>query len=192
VWLYAAAIGLFVVRQIQIAATGRALNWGKIGIVASTAATWAVGIVLLNSDFAFTVTNVVAHGVPYMGLVWLYGRRKWTDDRSWLRSIHRPAAVGLFLGVLFALAYFEEGLWDLLVWKEHAPVFAGLTALLERPTPALDLIVPLLALPQATHYVLDAFIWRFDGSNPGLRAYIFGEAARPARIAAEPEPVARV
>ena len=35
-----------------------------------------------------------------------------------MAALH-PLAVGLFLGLLFALAWFEEGLWDLFVWKEH-------------------------------------------------------------------------
>ena len=39
----------------------------------------------------------------------------------------------------------------------------------------LWLFVPLLTVPQATHYVLDAYIWRFDGSNPGLRQYVYGD-----------------
>ena len=30
------------------------------------------------------------------------------------------------------------------------------------------------------HYVLDAYIWRFDGSNPGLREYLLG--APPAKV----------
>jgi hypothetical protein len=51
------------------------------------------------------------------------------------------------------------------VWRDHPSLFRF---------PSLDLgawyalIVPLLALPQATHYVLDGFLWRLDGSNPGL------------------------
>jgi hypothetical protein len=28
--------------------------------------------------------------------------------------------------------------------------------------------VPLLAVPQATHYLLDAWIWRTGAANPGL------------------------
>jgi hypothetical protein len=66
--------------------------------------------------------------------------------------------------VLIATA--EEALWDLLVWHERAPLFgdAGLT--LSRGL--LTVVVPLLAVPQATHYALDGFIWRSGPSNPTL------------------------
>jgi hypothetical protein len=123
------------------------------------------------------VTNVVAHGVPYMALVWLYGRRKWAAEESWRRWIHRPVAAGAFVGLLLALAYIEEGLWDLLVWHEHAAVFGGPGFAM--PEMALNVLVPLLTVPQATHYVLDAWLWRFDGSNPGLREYLFGACVAP-------------
>ena len=172
VWLYSAIVGVFALRQVQHAVRGRPLNWGKIGVVASTAAVWYVGIVLLDSDFAFTVTNVVAHGVPYMALVWLYGNRKWSRSGSWRRLVHRPAAVGLFVGSLLALAYLEEGLWDWMVWHEHAGIFGGIPAL-DAPKALLILVVPLLTVPQATHYILDAWIWKFDGSNPDLRENLF-------------------
>lgn len=46
-------------------------------------------------------------------------------------------------------------------WFAGPPLFAAL-------------LIPLLALPQATHYLLDAWLWRFDGSNPGLRERILG------------------
>jgi hypothetical protein len=78
------------------------------------------------------------------------------------------------------LAWVEEGAWDFLVWREHAAAFFGLSAL---PDPglgaaALALAVPFLALPQSTHYVLDAWIWRMDGSNPGLREMLVAEVVR--------------
>ncbi|MCU0677457.1 MAG: hypothetical protein MUE69_32290, partial [Myxococcota bacterium] len=38
---------------------------GKLLVVATTTTTWLVGIVLLDGDFAFTVTNVIVHAVPY-------------------------------------------------------------------------------------------------------------------------------
>jgi hypothetical protein len=59
----------------------------------------------------------------------------------------------------------EEWLWDAFVWHEHA-------ALLATPTVDLDqaaaLLVPLLSLPQLTHYILDAYLWRLDGTNPAV------------------------
>jgi len=171
--LYATALLAFALRQAQRALRGEPLSWGKLGIVASTAATWYVGIVAFNSDFAFTVTNVVAHGLPYLALVWLYGRRKWTAPKSWRTRLYRPALLWAFVGAAILLAYLEEGAWDLLVWREHASLFGDwhLPAL---PKELLAVIVPVLILPQATHYVLDAWIWKFDGSNPGLREYLFG------------------
>ena len=176
--LYATALLAFALRQAQRALRGEPLSWGKLGIVASTAATWYVGIVAFNSDFAFTVTNVVAHGLPYLALVWLYGRRKWTAPKSWRTRLYRPALLWAFVGAAILLAYLEEGAWDLLVWHEHASLF-GDWQLPALPKELLAVIVPLLILPQATHYVLDAWIWKFDGSNQGLRGYLFGDSEPP-------------
>jgi hypothetical protein len=99
---------------------------------------------------------------------------------SWRTWLYRPALVWAFVGLTVLLAYLEEGAWDLLVWREHASLFGG-WRLPELPRELLTLLVPLLILPQATHYVLDAWIWKFDGSNPGLRKYLFAspEIASP-------------
>ena len=180
VGFYTATLLLFFCRQVQVFITERKVNWGKTGVVVSTAAVWYFGIVYLNSDFAFTITNIVAHGVPYMAIVWIYGHRKWTPEKkSWLSTIHRPMWALAFLGLLMLLAYTEEGLWDVFVWKEHAAVFGGLNLGRELPSMALIILVPLLTVPQATHYILDAYIWKFDGSNPGLRYYLFHEGSPP-------------
>ena len=165
--VYAVVLAAFAARQIQRARAGFPVSAGKLAVVGSTAAAWYVGIVATNSDFAFTLTNVVAHGVPYYALVWLYGRRKWRDG-SWRQAWHRPAAVVFFVGLLLAFAYVEEGVWDVLVWKEHAAAYFGFASGWTLPAAAAAALIPLLALPQAVHYLLDAWIWRFDGSNPRL------------------------
>lgn len=175
-WAYAGVLLAFLLRQADRARRGLEVHPGKLAVVLSTAAAWFVGIVATNSDFAFTITNVLAHGVPYYALVWLYGRRTWSDG-SWRERWHRPAWAGAFVGFLLVLAYFEEGVWDLLVWKEHAPVFFGAAVDWDPSTAALAVLVPLLALPQATHYLLDAWLWKFDGSNPGLRERLLGLTA---------------
>ncbi|HWP42542.1 MAG TPA: hypothetical protein VNO14_04855, partial [Blastocatellia bacterium] len=67
----------------------------------------------------------------------------------------------LFLFVLWALAYIEELFWDRTLWHERDYLFGSPLDVASFKV----LIVPLLALPQLTHYVLDGFIWRRK-SNP--------------------------
>jgi hypothetical protein len=62
---------------------------------------------------------------------------------------------------LVVLAYLEEGFWDGLIWREHQLFFWPFSFLPSvNDSVILALLVPLLALPQSTHYVLDGFIWR--------------------------------
>ena len=150
--LYWGALALYAARSAYRAIVRRQLNPGKDLVVATTALCWYIGIVGLNSDYAFTVTNVITHGVPYMVLV------------AWFRmSEHRiPVSQSArwpwwqYLGALWLLAYAEELLWDCGVWHDRSWLFG----------PAWKIgdwdqwLIPLLAVPQITHYVLDGFIWR--------------------------------
>jgi hypothetical protein len=68
--------------------------------------------------------------------------------------------IPFYILALFGLAFFEEGIWDWFVWKEHGQLFGNFFH-----APAnwiLVLLVPLLTMPQVTHYVLDAYIWRLN------------------------------
>ena len=173
VWVV--VLGAFAVRQLQRRLGGEPWYVGKILLVASTAATWWAGIVHWQGDFTFTAANVLVHGVPYMAFSHRYGRVRWgaaADEAqaggalaralAWLFA---PGKFVVFAASLAALAFVEEWLWDGAVWRDHASLFVF---------PNVDLsawhalIVPLLALPQATHYVLDRYLWRLDGTNPGL------------------------
>jgi hypothetical protein len=167
--LYAGIFAAWVVKEVAGARAGRPVSWGKVLIVLSTAATWFLGIVVFDSDYAFTVTNVFVHGIPYMGLVWFTSksRAQARRDAGYAPSFADRMAPKLvfFLGPLLVVAFAEEWGWDRLVWHDHAVLFPG---------PALDpgalllaLIVPLLALPQATHYVWDAFLWKVRPENRG-------------------------
>lgn len=161
--LYLVLLTAYCLKEaVQWHRSGR-LNWPRNLLLLGTAASWYVGIVLFNGDLIFTLLNVVAHGIPYLALVWTTSqpapdvpaaRRHWWQGRY---------GVALFLGVLFGLAFLEEGIWDGLVWHEHAAVFGWFQQLPPvSGSGLLALLVPLLALPQATHYVLDGFIWRRD------------------------------
>ena len=152
--IYVLSLVVYFAKSIYLYFTAGFLNPGKDIVVATTAICWYVGIVALNSDYAFTVTNVVIHGVPYFALVYWYAKsRRPTADRfyktlsgNWL----------VFLATLWLLAYVEELFWARGVWHEKLWFFGS----------AWDwsklnvFLVPLLALPQLTHYVLDGFLWK--------------------------------
>jgi hypothetical protein len=138
------------------------LNIGKDIVVATTAVCWYVGIVFFNSDYAFTVTNVIIHGVPYFALVYVYARARRETSGAVYRSLSHNWLI--FLATLWALAYIEELFWHRGVWHEKGWIFGA-----DWDWTNLKVwFVPLLAVPQITHYVLDGFLWRRRG-NEGIR-----------------------
>lgn len=156
--LWQVALGAFVLRQLQLAIVSGTLHLGKSVVVATTALTWYIGIVATNSDYAFTVTNVLVHGIPYLGLLFAYARARRQSGRPALGSLLIEGGVAAFCGCLLLLAFVEEMAWDRLVWHDRPWLFgAGETQLGEL---ALTALVPLLALPQLVHYVLDGLLWR--------------------------------
>ena len=164
-WVYAMVIAAYVVKELLLIWRIREINIPRNLLIAGTFLSWYFGIVYFNGDMAFTTLNVVSHGIPYMALVWFFEKEQYKNssrgNSSILKMTFGKYGVLLFIGVIVLLAYVEEGLWDGLVWKEHAGFFAGFSALPQiQQRDFLTLLVPLLALPQATHYVLDGFIWR--------------------------------
>jgi hypothetical protein len=158
---YVGILAAYVVRALF----ARSVSWGKHLVVATTAACWYVGIVVTNSDYAFTVTNVFIHGIPYLVLVYLYARAasRQPESRSGPSARLLARGVVVFLGTLWLAAYVEEMLWDRVFWHDRPWLFGGG---LEAGRAAF-ILAPLLATPQLTHYVLDAFLWR-RRSNPRL------------------------
>lgn len=172
-WLFPVHIAVtaaYVLRQIQLWIAGRPVSAGKNLIMASTWLTWYLGIVVFNSDYAFTVTNVLVHGIPYLGLIWVYGRARWRELPSGAGRVFTPQLWPLYLGLLVAVAWGEEWLWDRFVWHENMSLFPGPDIFASGTW--LVLLVPLLALPQSTHYVLDAWIWRVRPENPDLARHL--------------------
>jgi hypothetical protein len=186
---YVASLGAYVVRALVRALQGELIPWGKHLLLAATAVTWYVGIVATNDDVAFTLGNVLAHGVPYAALVFHYARFRRSRAPGSRLLEGKPGAAALrFVACLWLLAYAEELLWDRAVWHERPALFgagSGLGGL-------APWLVPLLALPQLSHYVLDGLFWRRAG-NPGLREWLAREGGDPPRALAEassPEPAA--
>lgn len=159
--LYGVLLTAYVVHALRGPA-----NPGKHMVVATTALTWLGGIVLFDSDLAFTATNVLAHGIPYFVLLFVYAKgRARGRPRALLTHILRYGVLGFLASVVF-IAFVEEALWDHLVWHDNAWIFGSWDDVAFSSTFPLAWIVPLLAVPQATHYVLDAVLWRRKDTGP--------------------------
>ncbi|RYZ44928.1 MAG: hypothetical protein EOO72_05125 [Myxococcaceae bacterium] len=162
---HAAVLTLWAGFQVLRIARGEGVQAGKVLLVVATWVAWFGGIVLARDDFAFTVMNVVLHGVPYFALLFRYARGRHAEGGFGEWGVLLRAGLPGFLLFLAGLALLEEGLWDVLVWHDRPVLFGDSGPALEADV--LALVVPLLALPQATHYVLDAFVWK-AGREPAL------------------------
>jgi hypothetical protein len=175
VWLDRVAFPLYVLCLLAYAARSIA-EWasprggcpGKDLLVLTTAACWYVGIVAFDSDYAFTVTNVFPHGIPYIALVFWWTRTQGGPGR-------RPS-LATILATIWVIAYMEELVWDRGVWGDRAWLFGA----------AWDAgawrgwLVPLLAVPQLTHYVLDGVLWRRRSDARVGRAFGHAVSSPPA------------
>ena len=157
--LYGALLVAYVARSL----TKSRINVGKHVVVVTTAAIWYVGIVAVNQDFTFTITNVTVHAIPYFALLWAYARERSKERPGSVLAKIVGGGLAAFFAVALGLAFCEELLWDRLVWHERAYLFGSSSIVLED---ALDLVVPLLALPQLTHYALDGVLWRAKDAGP--------------------------
>ncbi|MFC7669346.1 hypothetical protein ACFQT0_19775 [Hymenobacter humi] len=68
-----AYVGLIVAyscRETLLWYRTRTLNVPRNLLLSGTLISWYAGIVWFNGDLAFTLLNVVSHGIPYLALVW--------------------------------------------------------------------------------------------------------------------------
>lgn len=150
-------------------------NPGKHLVMATTAICWHVGVITFDSDYAFTVTNVLIHGIPYLVLVYAYGQdRESRSPHPRVYDIFRHGPLA-FLVVLWAIAFIEELVWDRAVWHSRPGLFGSAGAV---SPAALEVLVPLLALPQLVHYLLDGFVWK-RASGPFMERLLEARPAKP-------------
>lgn len=143
---------------------------GKVLWILTTAGNWYIGIVFFNSDLIFTITNVVAHGLPYIALIVFYEHRKSTfTHKKWSKSLIK-AAFTIVL-VIVILAFTEEYLWDVMVYRDHPQFFESVIDYpFELPSAFWQTVgLAMLSVPQITHYIVDRYIWKSNEKNPYLK-----------------------
>ncbi|MGQ2813985.1 hypothetical protein [Leptospira interrogans] len=169
-WLQQIWLCCYILIHIYHFTKYRSIPLGKILLVLNTWIVWFFGIVYFNSDFSFTITNVINHGVPYIFLLFYYTIQNQSEIKiemfqtgSWIKIL------SCFLGILFVFAFIEEWIWDSFIWKDHSFIFKNSNFYsFELPEFVSALLVSVLFLPQFTHYILDAHLWKVEKSNPRL------------------------
>ncbi|WJS96000.1 hypothetical protein NYQ10_05975 [Flavobacterium johnsoniae] len=154
-WIYIGILILYIVYTAVKSIQNQFFNIPKNSIILGTALSWYFGIVYFNDDLIFTLLNVVSHGIPYMALVYFKEiDGKSSSELGSLSFLKQYKGILIYIGILLLIAFSEEFLWEFFVWNENISVssfdFSSWQILL----------VPLLSVPQFTHYLLDGFIWK--------------------------------
>lgn len=154
-FLYFAILVIWISKTVyQVLRTGK-MNIPKIVLISGTYLSWYFGIVYFNNDLVFTFLNVISHGIPYIALVYLREIKQRDAEKLNSLSVFKSTfGIFLFILIILGFAFFEEFLWEILIWNEHFSL--NLNVSLDW----FQFLVPLLVVPQLTHYLLDGFIWR--------------------------------
>jgi hypothetical protein len=153
--LYFGILMIWIVKTIYEIVKTRQFNIPKIALISGTYLSWYFGIVYFNNDLVFTFLNVISHGIPYVALIYITEiQQKENQNLNRLSLFKSTFGIFLFIFVILAFAFFEEFLWEILVWNEHFSLDLNVSL------NWFQLLVPLLVVPQLTHYLLDGFIWR--------------------------------
>lgn len=174
-WMWYGVIAFLWLLRFCRVASGGSPNWGKLWVMLGAWVTWYIGGSCNHEVLSLAFINLI-HGISTIVLVYHVSQRRFGDwekkapdtmdamDRLGA-MLSRPGRWPLYMLFIISIAAVEELLWDSLVYHMYLPHDR-----LVYMNPFWHTFAPpLLALPQVTHYYLDAFLWKFDGSNPGLK-----------------------
>lgn len=159
-YLYCVILLAYIIKVLYFIAKEKYFNVPKNAVIAGTLASWYFGIVYYNNDLVFTMLNIVSHGMPYMALIYfndIRKNKKFSGTENFRVVIK---TVAFYIGLLLLLGFSEEYLWEIFVWNEQFTLVSS-----EIFSTWHFLLVPLLVVPQFTHYILDGFIWKTKNRN---------------------------
>eukprot|EP01060_Flectonema_neradi_P015674 TRINITY_DN22320_c0_g1_i1.p1 TRINITY_DN22320_c0_g1~~TRINITY_DN22320_c0_g1_i1.p1 ORF type:complete len:380 (+),score=25.04 TRINITY_DN22320_c0_g1_i1:39-1142(+) len=163
---------IFVAYYARAYACGKiALSPMKYLVMSFCWLTWLIGILLPHKLIAVFFLNMF-HAAPSYMIVFFTARNKWsiheppTDAERLIKYLVKPGNWWVYLLFFVVIAVIEESLWEAFVWRDYFPN----SFTFEVNHLGKSFFTSLLSLPQTTHYVLDAFIWKLS-QNPGLGDY---------------------
>ena len=153
--LYFSIVLAWMIKTVYEIVIRRRFNLPKFALITGTGLSWYFGIVYFNNDLIFTFLNVISHGIPYVALIYIREiKQKESSELNRLSVFQSAFGIFLFIAVILGFAFFEELIWEILVWNEHFSLNIRVSE------NWFQFLIPLLVVPQLTHYLLDGFIWR--------------------------------
>ncbi|SDQ32626.1 hypothetical protein SAMN05421664_1155 [Chryseobacterium soldanellicola] len=153
--LYVLILSVWIIKTVFEVFKAKQINVPKITLITGTYLSWYFGIVYFNNDLVFTFMNVISHGIPYVALIYIREiEQKNSQELNKLSIFKSTFGIFLFIVVIVVFAFFEEFLWEVFIWREHFSFDFQLSL------NWFQFLIPLLVVPQLTHYLLDGFIWR--------------------------------
>ncbi len=159
--VYFVILALWIIKTVCVFIKAKEFNIPKNLLISGTYLSWYFGIVYFNNDLIFTLLNVISHGIPYIALIYIREIEQKTPLQLKKLSVFKTAfGILLFVLIILGFAFLEELLWEILVWKEHFSLDS-----VKIPETFYPFLIPILAVPQLTHYLLDGFIWKKPKKN---------------------------
>lgn len=155
---------LFIARTLWQYFVDNVFYAGRFLVYLLTFCIWYIGLVQLEvSIISFAAFNTLGHGFPYIVLIYRYVKRNWKPDTYVARLVLKPYGFLPYYLFLILIAYVET--YFQFTYQERNYEMAFFGSFQELSSSTLMWLVPLMMIPQATHSVLDGFIWRFNSSR---------------------------
>lgn len=171
--LYLLAGFLYLSKEVYLYLSTRHFNFEKNMVIWGTALSWYVGLVATNADFSFFFATQIMHSIPYIALIWMYENKK-TKGSKFLFS---KRGIPFYISAILALAYVETGLWSSYSGDDLLPFFEVFKGFGKLDPSLLRWLIPMITVPQLTHYFLDAFIWRLKKGDRRWTQHIDGNVS---------------
>jgi hypothetical protein len=146
--------------------------WVYANVITYIALFWFNSTHILAMDLL-----LVVHALPYMALIALYRYKMQEEETEEAPTIKSFIFSGWkSWGLVFVAAVFQVFLLDVVFLQVSIGAYFAPVSFLNmvQTSPWVrGTVCGLLFLPNVTHFLVDAYIWRFDGKNPHLFQYMF-------------------
>lgn len=153
---------LYSIKEMYFIIYLKIYNLPRNLMLISTIITWFAGIIYFDNDFTFMACIVIAHKIQNIALSSLNGNKIYQTGHFlsyYGQKFLQKKYIIIFLSVVSVLLYLFFYIKNFIITYGYQAIFIGKNSLSQNgyDVKALTCIVPLLMVPQITHYIFDSF-----------------------------------